>query len=155
MAFMIGAEFGQQKLTLGETILNGGYPIEALPYIEADVAREPKNWGHWNNLGICQKYLGHYDAAITALRTALELGPTLAPVNHNLGLVYEEIGQLDLALRHFVTATAWSSNENTQYALATAMLRERKYEITPVIWEAARLGKRSAVIVPHLAVWRG
>ena len=155
MPFMIGAEFGQQKLTLGETILNGGYPIEALPYIQGDVAREPKNWGHWNNLGICHKYLGHYDEAITALRTALELGPNMAPVNHNLGLVYEETGQFDAALRHFVTATAWSSNENTQYALATALLRERKYEITPVIWEAARLGKRSAVYVPNLAVWRG
>ena len=145
----------QRELTPGECLIHGGYPVEALPFIEADLKRQPDRSGHWNNYGMCQKFIGNYDEAIESFRKAIELGPNILMPHHNLGMCYEETGRFEEATREYSHVCAWSQDENCMYALACCLLRERKFDQALQFWERARLAKNSAVIVPNLKVWRG
>jgi hypothetical protein len=134
--------------------MNGGYPVEALPYLEAEIKAHPEAWGPWNNLGICYKFLGRYDDSLKALKESLRLSDT-PPAHHNIGIVYEEMGMWKEALDNYVAAAVNTSSCDTQYGMSTCLLRERKFDIATPIWESARLGKKSATFVPNMEIWRG
>lgn len=153
--FHIYEEPTQQKITLGESILNGGYPVEALPYLLKDNEAHPENWGHWNNLGICYKFLGRYDEAVEALKKCLSLSPGLPEATHNLGVTYEEMGRFEDCLNHYCLSASKTGNPNTNYGMATALLREKRFDLAVPLWETCRLFKRSAGLVPNIEVWRG
>jgi Flp pilus assembly protein TadD len=51
---------------------------------------------------------GQYDAAVREWRKALELGPTEAPVHHNLALALAETGHVDEAIAHYTKAVELS-----------------------------------------------
>ena len=145
----------QNDMTPGECLLHGGYPIEARPYLEADLKRDPEKPAHWNNWGMMQKWLGNYPEAISAFRKALELAPAMLPTHHNLGMCYEETGRFREAIERYAFVCSWTIDENCMYALGSCLLREGKFDQAEVFWERARLAKFSAVIVPDIQVWRG
>ena len=143
------------RLSKGEVLLNGGYPEDALPYLERELALHPGNPAIYVNLGSCHKFIGNYAKAEEYLTTALRMNPNIFQARHNLALVYGEMGRFKEELDAWVSAAIATTNENTQFGLANAMMRSRKFSMAAPIWEAARLGKRSCCILPNLAVWRG
>lgn len=145
----------QRVMTPGECLLHGNYPVEALPFIEEDIRRHPERGGHWNNIGMCYKFLGRYEEAIAAFKRCLELEPGIVPAHHNLGMCYEETGRFDDALREFAYTCSWAPDENNMYALGACLLRERKFDKALEYWERARIGKLSAIIIPNIRMWRG
>lgn len=155
MAFTIMEGGPPPRTSAGECLLNGGWPKEALPILEKELADNPVNWAVWNNLGICHKYLGNYEKSIQCLEKSFELNPSIVQSRHNLAMVYEEMGNFELALKHYVTAACYCQNENSQYGMAICLLRSRRYDVVKEIWEQSRLAKHSAVLVPNLQVWRG
>ena len=143
------------RMTVVECLLQGEFPVEALPYILKDTQEHPEHWGHWNNLGICYKYLGNYNDAVESFKRSLEANPAALQAHHNLAMAYEELGRFQDALRHYVVSTSNSTNENAQYGFAGCALREKKYDVAAPIWEAARFAKRSAYVLPNVPIWRG
>jgi len=145
----------RQKMTMGECLLVGQFPVEALPHLEADAAKHPEMWGHWNNLGICKKYLGDYAGSIQAFNRALALLPDSPHIHHNYAMACEEVGDFNGALAHYARAAANSQNPDAHYGFAQAALRDGKFDAALQVWEAARISKRSAIFIPNLEVWRG
>ena len=143
------------KPTLGECFLNGGFPVEALPYLEAEVQERPKNWGAWNNLGCCHKFLGHYEMAIECLKRSMMLSPNAVQPCHNLGMAYEESGHLKEAIQCYVHAVSFHRNEQSEYGLAECLFRDGKFDMGVEMWERSRLEKNSCAFIPNIKVWRG
>ena len=92
--------------------LGGAYVVSdqhqrAIPLLEKAKAAEPQNAMAWINLGAA--YLGNpvlatgsqQLQAVTAFEKALEIDPTAPSVHYNLGLVFVDRGDTDLALAAF------------------------------------------------------
>lgn len=92
--------------------LGGAYVVSdqhqrAIPLLEKAKAAEPQNAMAWINLGAA--YLGNpilatgsqQLQAIAAFEKALEIDPTAPSVHYNLGLVFVDRGDTDLALAAF------------------------------------------------------
>jgi hypothetical protein len=144
----------QHIFSPGECLVNGGYPVEALPFLKRELEKA-ENFGTWNSLGVCYKWMGRYDLAIEAFNKVLQMMPGLVNSEHNLGMCYEEMGDFKRAIKHYSFSSAWSGNPNNQFGLAQCLLRERKFDTAEQIWETSRLGKKSAVLMPNVEVWRG
>lgn len=145
----------QKEFTPGSWMLHGGFPVEALPFIEREITANPKAGGLWNNFGMCHKFMGHYDIAIESFKKCVELEPWVVRARHNLGMAYEETGRFDEALREYAYVCSWEPDENTVYALASCLMREKRFDRALEYWERARLGKLSAVVYPNIRMWRG
>lgn len=141
--------------TAAECLLNGGYADLALPYLVKDVEKQPNSSKEWNNLGVCQKYIGNYAEAERCLLRAQEIDPKASPPVHNLGLVFEEQGEFKKALREFGRAATMNPAADTHYGLGCCMLRMGMWDFVAPIWEKARLEKRSFAWVPGIPPWNG
>jgi tetratricopeptide (TPR) repeat protein len=94
-------------LTLGGAYVMTGRHQEAIPLLEAARDAEPQNALIWINLGAA--YLGNPVLAtpdqrlkaIRAFEQALHLDPAAPSVHYNLGLVYVDRGETDLAATAF------------------------------------------------------
>jgi tetratricopeptide (TPR) repeat protein len=98
-------------LTLaGAYIMTGQHP-DAIPLLERAIEIEPDNAMVWTNLGAA--YLGNRILAtaeqqlqaIAAFEKALELNPRAPHVHYNLGLVFADRNEADLAIAAFRQAT--------------------------------------------------
>jgi tetratricopeptide (TPR) repeat protein len=58
---------------------------------------------HFTN-GFFEAAKGNYDDAVREYRKAIEIYPQYAEAHHNLGMILQQAGQLDLAVEHFRTA---------------------------------------------------
>jgi tetratricopeptide (TPR) repeat protein len=84
----------------------------AIAILEEAAEREPENSKVWINLGAA--YLGDLETAtpeqqadaIAAFERALALDPAAPSVNYNLGLIYRNQEELEMALAHFRRAAA-------------------------------------------------
>ena len=143
------------RRTMGECLLQGDYPEEALPFLEKEAAEEPKQWTHLNSLGICYRILGDYDSSIASFEKALALEPRAMQIHHNLGMAYEGLGRFDEAIDHYAVSCSNSANTDSQYALGCCLLRDRKFDLAASFWETGRVNKRSAIVLPGIEEWRG
>ena len=143
------------KQTRGEALLNAGYPADALPFVLRDVELQPKNPGHWNNLGSCWKFIGIYDQAVSAYQRAIDLCPEAGQPYHNLALAREEMGEFEQAKNLYFKALSIHNSPETRYGLAGCLLREGLFDLAAPIWNGARLEKNSYIIVPNIRVWTG
>ncbi len=66
---------------------------EALGHLSEAVRIHPTYKNAWLLKGNAHLYLKQYDPAITAYRSALNIDPTYAEANNNLGIAYQEAGQ--------------------------------------------------------------
>lgn len=90
----------------GAHIMTGRHK-EAIPLLEAAREREPDNAMVWINLGAA--YLGNpilatpeqQMQAIAAFQRAIELNPSAPSVHYNLGLVFVDRQEIDLAIAAF------------------------------------------------------
>ena len=94
-------------ITLGGAYVVAGRHKEAIPLLEAARDAEPGNMMVWINLGAA--YLGNpilasgeqQMQAIEAFEKALELNPAAPSVHYNLGLIFVDRDEPDLALAAF------------------------------------------------------
>jgi tetratricopeptide (TPR) repeat protein len=94
-------------ITLGGAYIVAGRHRKAVPLLEAARDAEPDNTMVWINLGAA--YLGNpilatneqQMQAIQAFEKALELNPVAPSVHYNLGLIFVDRGESDLALAAF------------------------------------------------------
>jgi tetratricopeptide (TPR) repeat protein len=94
-------------INLGGAYVMVGRHQEAVPLLEAALDEEPDNAMIWINLGAA--YLGNpvlasaeqQMQAIKAFETALELNPAAPNVHYNLGLIFLDREETDLAVAAF------------------------------------------------------
>jgi tetratricopeptide (TPR) repeat protein len=94
-------------LTLGGAYIMTGRHKEAIPLLERAQEMEPDNAMVWINLGAA--YLGNPNLAtseqqmqaIEAFQRALELNPAAPSVHYNLGLIFADRDEIDLAIAAF------------------------------------------------------
>lgn len=106
-AHQLDAESVPILINLGGAYVIGGRHREAVPLLESARDREPDNAMIWINLGAA--YLGNpviataeqQMQAIAAFEKALELNPAAPSVHYNLGLIFVDRGETDLALAAF------------------------------------------------------
>jgi tetratricopeptide (TPR) repeat protein len=106
-AYQLSSENVAVLLTLaGAYIMTGRYK-KAVPLLEKALEMEPDNAMVWINLGAA--YLGNpilatseqQMQAIEAFQRALELNPTAPSVHYNLGLIFADRDEVDLAIAAF------------------------------------------------------
>jgi len=98
------------QINLGGAYVMVGRHKEAVPLLEAARNAEPENAMIWINLGAA--YLGNpvlatpeqQIRAIQAFETALQLNPAAPNVHYNLGLIFVDRQENDLAVRAFQQA---------------------------------------------------
>jgi tetratricopeptide (TPR) repeat protein len=98
------------QINLGGAYIMAGRHQEAVPLLEAACDAEPENVMIWINLGAA--YLGNpilatheqQMQAIRAFETALKLNPAAPNVNYNLGLIFVDREEYDLAIASFQRA---------------------------------------------------
>ncbi|GHM99015.1 hypothetical protein WSM22_05050 [Cytophagales bacterium WSM2-2] len=92
-----------------------------------------------NNVGDCYFHLNQYNRALDTYRMSLTLGTPIDFLmetnNRNIGNVFETMGKLDSAMRHYITSQKLSDrfNEGREKALirismASIFLKQRKYQ---------------------------
>lgn len=94
-------------INLGGAYVMAGRHKEAIPLLEVARDAEPDNPMIWTNLGAA--YLGNpvlatseqQLRAIAAFEQALHLDPTAPSVHYNLGLIFVDRGETDLAIAAF------------------------------------------------------
>ncbi len=110
-AYQLDAESVPTLINLGGAYVMAGRHREAIPLLEAARDTEPNNAMIWINLGAA--YLGNpvlatpeqQMRAIVAFEKALELSPAAPNVHYNLGLIFVDRGDIDLAIAAFRQAT--------------------------------------------------
>lgn len=104
-------------INLGGAYIMAGKHREAIPFLEAARDAEPENAMVWTNLGAA--YLGNpvlasaqqQLKAIAAFEHALQLNPTAPNVHYNLGLIFVDRGETDLAVAAFRHASTVNAHD--------------------------------------------
>ena len=110
-AYQLDAENVAVLLNLGGAYVMAGRHREAIPVLESAREAEPDNAMIWINLGAA--YLGNpvlatpeqQMQAISAFEQALALNPNAPNVHYNLGLIFVDRDEPDLAAAAFRRAT--------------------------------------------------
>ena len=110
-AYKLDRESVPTLINLGGAYVMAGRHKDAVPILEAACDGEPGNSMIWINLGAA--YLGNpilatseqQMQAIHAFQKALELNPAAPNVHYNLGLIFVDRGEKDLAIAAFQKAS--------------------------------------------------
>lgn len=114
----LNAEDAAVLINLGGAYVMAGRHREAIPFLERACDIEPDNAMIWINLGAA--YLGNpvlateeqQMRAIEAFESALELNPAAPNVHYNLGLVFVDRGEAELAIAAFRQALQTNPFDN-------------------------------------------
>jgi tetratricopeptide (TPR) repeat protein len=106
-AYQLSGDSVPVLLTLGGAYIMTGRHKKAIPLLEKAQEIEPDNAMVWINLGAA--YLGNpilatseqQMRAIEAFQRALELNPAAPSVHYNLGLIFADRDEVDLAIAAF------------------------------------------------------
>lgn len=106
-AYELDAQSVPVLINLGGAYVMAGQHKRAIPFLEAARDAEPQNAMIWTNLGAA--YLGNpilatgeqQLRAIKAFETALEINPAAPNVHYNLGLIFVDRQEPDLAMEAF------------------------------------------------------
>lgn len=144
---------------LGALMLREQNPAEAIHYFELAAESRPQVAQTYNQIGIARGMRREFEKAIQAFEKALEIDSELLDAHLNLAMIYEELGQHKLAVRHYrhhlrmpdppIAATvklAWilatSSDETVRAPQEAVRLAETGAKVTE---------RRVAVILDRLA----
>ncbi len=131
-AHQIDPESVPALINLGGAYIMAGRHRDAIPFLEAARDAEPDNAMIWTNLGAA--YLGNpvlaspdqQLKAIGAFERALQLNPAVPNVHYNLGLIFVDRGETDLAVAAFRRALAVNPHDRD----AASWLRNLSHEKT-------------------------
>jgi len=106
---------------LNQSNLNPANIDTAISYFVKALALDTRYYLAWNAIGLAQSLKGNRDEAARAYEKCLEIYPEFTEVRNNLGMIYQELGQLDKAEAQWQKAlgdAAYNSRENLYYNLA-------------------------------------
>ena len=106
-----------------------------------NVAKNPRAWLAWLNLGLNREWAGHPDAAVGYIEQALQIEPDVADTQNSLGLVLLQLGRAPEAVPHLEWALRLDpDNADAHNTLALALLRlGRAPEAIPHFEQALRI----------------
>jgi tetratricopeptide (TPR) repeat protein len=112
------------------------------------VAREPRDWEIWNNLGNARRAAGDGAGAVDALAQARLLRPDLAAIHYNLGVALAEAGRLEEGAAAFAEAVRLApDNPGGLLELGRALRHLGRHDqALPPLTRAAELAPGSADI---------
>jgi FG-GAP repeat protein/tetratricopeptide repeat protein/VCBS repeat protein len=117
-AFGIPGTLGQQPAPAGipaaAARLQARDPAGAAKILEPLVAAEPKNGRAWRVLGAAYQQLNEYDKALAALKTALDVDPSMPAPLYAIGIVYAQKKDADQAFAWLSRAKASRKIDMTQ-----------------------------------------
>jgi tetratricopeptide (TPR) repeat protein len=126
---------------LGAEAIVRGEHAAALAYLREAAGANPDFAGVWVNLGVLYSRHGRYDRAEAAYLRALELDDEEPSALTNLTLVYEALGEIDLAAEYRARAQEYRER-NPYYHFAGASLafeQQRYQESLAMLRKAIRL----------------
>ena len=133
---------------MGYVLQERGRFAEAASCYEKVVAREPRDWEIWNNLGNARRAAGDRAGAIEALDRARMLRPDLPAIQYNLGVGLAEAGRLEEGARAFAEAARLAPDHPGALLELGRALRHlgRHREALPPLTRAAELAPGTADI---------
>ncbi len=137
-------------LVIGAWIRCGVY-TDVESYNRAILDHVPRDAAAFNNLGLALEDQEHFDAAVTAWKSALKVRPGYSRAWSNLGRMALRRGDLEDATRCFRRAAAVGRrNADARVNLGSVLLRRKRYA------EAADAFEEATHIAPGMpAAWRG
>ena len=103
------------------------YPAAVSSYQQV-VDAQPDDWETWNNLGNANRQMGDFDAAVAALKRAVELNPEAAPVRFNYATALGSAGALQEAEQEFRRMANDFPNDTKPLSELHAFLKEQGRE---------------------------
>jgi len=91
----------KEQYAHGENLLRNELYEDALPFFQKAVEIDPNFAFAWDDLGICQRRLGNFDAALEAYNKSLALDPTGKVPLQNIPVVYEFKKEYDKAIEAY------------------------------------------------------
>jgi len=108
--------FGQSNFAKGEELFMQNNPSQAAAFLERAISEEPANPVPFLYLGIVYEQLGRQDEAIAIYRRILpSAGKQSARVASNLGNVYFQKGNIDMAEQYYSQAINLDSSFSNAY----------------------------------------
>jgi Flp pilus assembly protein TadD len=106
-----------------------------------NVAKNPRAWLAWLNLGLNREWAGHPDAAVGYFEQALRINPDDADTHSSLGLALLQLGRTQEAAPHLEQALRIDPDDvDAHNSLALALLRlGRPQEAIPHLEQALRI----------------
>ena len=99
---------------------------DALPYFEKAVAIDSMFAFAWDNIGVCNRQMGNYDAAIVAYRKSLALDPEGITPLYNLPVVYRLKKDFESAIIEYKKIVKIYPNDpETFYGLGQIYLEDK------------------------------
>lgn len=137
VVYLIAASLMAQSATAQATP-SGGHWSRMLALLEEKVKRQPYKSENWRLLGKAKEKLGDRDGAVRALLRAVDLNPQSAAAHHDLGHLFDGMGQRNKAAVHFRRVVEIAPG--SQYARTLpAWWRPPNNNVKPASFEMARL----------------
>lgn len=132
----------------GYVLQTQGRFAEAASCYAKVVAREPRDWEIWNNLGNARRAAGDRGGAINALAQARLLRPDLPVIHYNLGVALADAGRLEDGAAAFAEAVRLAPENSGGLLELGRALRHlgRHDEALPPLARAAELTPGNADI---------
>jgi Flp pilus assembly protein TadD len=125
-------------------------PDQALEYLNQALALNPNFAPALNLLGYVQFQKKNFGDAAAAYQRFLELQPNDSKARVSLGIVYEELGKVDLAEEEYKKADGIDGNPEASFGLAKIYYGQNKLE--PALEYAAKSLVKNSRSVPALNV---
>ncbi|MDR2943184.1 MAG: tetratricopeptide repeat protein [Treponema sp.] len=108
--------YAQTNLSRGESLMMQNKPSEAVVYLENAVSDDSSNTKAYLYLGIVYEQLNRPNEAVAVYRRALPIaGSSSANVASNLGNVYFQIGNNEMAEQYYSQAIGFNSGYSKAY----------------------------------------
>lgn len=108
---------------------------EAVAAYAQVVALDPAWAAGWNNLGLLQHRMGHYDKAEVCYREALAADPTCYQAAYNLGSLTEDLGDLQGAIGWYRRALEMAPDyADAHFNLAGVLAKSARPEEAAIHW---------------------
>jgi tetratricopeptide (TPR) repeat protein len=108
---------------------------EAVDAYQRVLALDPRYAAAWNNLGLLQHRMGHYDKAGRCYREALDAEPSCVQAAFNLGALQEDQGDLTAAIAWYRRALEMDPDyADAHFNLAGALGRSGRPEAAAMHW---------------------
>jgi len=122
--------------TEAKKLYDEGRYKEAIEYLKALLAKDPKNPVYWNQLGSVYAQLNSFDNAIISYKNAIKYDPKNVKAMYNLGLIYSEKGSKKEAKKVIEDALKISpKNPLLQAALGNVLIDEEDYDKAQKVYE--------------------
>lgn len=122
--------------TEAKSMYDEGKYDDAISYLRALIAANPKNPVYWGQLGSAYAQLNNYKESVAALNQAIKLDPKNTKAMYNLSLVYSENGSHKEAEKVIQQALKLNpKNAMLQASLGNVLIDGEKYDKAKKVYE--------------------